>query len=351
MALSDQETICIYKHLNKVFKEDLHISRPLVQMLRQQGLEHEASECSFLTARRMLSSDQPSSALGFLEICRQIGHPDKEEIDSLMIIAELTGKDSQAVMSRLFPLIDPLSDYESLEFLRQGRLLQLEAGVDVLVQDEISNSFYLILDGTIHIHMQSSDDQLSLTRLQAGDFFGEFASIYRLPRSATASTETPSLLLELSEGDIGQLIDSSPLAGEYLIDIVKRRMIHSMSRSHPALMHIDAIDRDWLAEKSSVLEFSKGSTIDKTSIPENHCAVLFIGSLEVTNPQDGHPNTLKSHDMFGCKAMPVNSDHDMQLRVLERCFVYCIPIDIFLSFRNAYADFDRWITAYCDVEN
>ncbi len=337
MPLSEEEILRVYQHLNRVFKEDLHISRPLVQMLRNQDGMKAASEQAFLTAGHMLASHQPSSALGFLEVCRQAGHPPEDEVNSLMVIAELTGEVSETAQGRLFPLIEELSDSEGLAFLQQGRLQAFDAGNNVLTQNEVSDSFYLILDGSIHIHMQTGEQHITLTKLAAGNFFGEFASIYHLPRSATATAITDALLLELSANDIQKLIETSPFAGEYLVNIVKRRMIHSMSRSHPALARIAPIDRDWLAEKAIIIEFAKNLNLAKNPIPVGYYAIVFIGRLIA---QDASV-TLDVHAMFGGEGQAFTP-----LTVVERSFVYCIPEEVFTSFRNAYAEFNDWVVAW-----
>jgi|UPI00036979F2 hypothetical protein len=337
MALSDQETLLVYQHLHRVFKEDLHISRPLVQMLRHMGLEREASECAFLTARHMLASHQPASALGFLEICRQIGHPSESDINALMVMAELTGEEAGAAKNRVFPLLEQLSDGESLALIRHGSLHRFPAGADVLVQGEVSQSFYLILAGDIHIHMQADGHYLDISKLSSGDFFGEFASVYHLPRSATATTLTPALLLELSEPDIQQLMESSPLAGEYLLDIVKRRMVYSLSCGHPALHGIATIDRDWLADNSQVLEFPAGALVTATDIPSEHCAIVFLGEF-VHADGDQHVDV---HDLIACSEQPF-----VPLRAVQRSFVFAFSVEVFQSFRNAYAEFDAWVNGH-----
>jgi len=341
MPLNDQETLLVYQYLNRVFKEDLHISRPLVHLQRQMGSQREASECAFLTARRMLASHQPGSALGFLEICRQIGHPSESDINALMVMAELTGEGAGAAKNRVFPLLEQLSDGESLAFIRHGSLHRLPAGKDVLEQDEMSDSFYLILSGEIHIHMQADGHYVDLSTLRAGDFFGEFASVYHLPRSATATTLTPSLLLELSEPDIQQLMDVSPLAGEYLLEIVKKRMIYSMSCSHPALYGIATIDRDWVAESSQVLEFPVGAVVTADDLPAEHCAIVFLGEF-VQVSGDAH---VYVHDMIACSAQVF-----MPLTAVQRSFVFAFPFEVFQSFRNAYAEFDDWVKHYLPAE-
>ncbi len=344
MALNDREMLLVYEHLNRVFREDLHISRPLVRMLRAAGKEREASEHAFLTAQRMVSSHLPGSALGFLEICRQIGHPSEEEVDSLAAIAELTAKDTQKTgRSRLFSLIAQLSDQEGMDFIRHGNLLRFDAGRDVLRQGEISDSFYLILDGAVHIHMQVENVEFSISTLHRGDFFGEFASVYHLPRSATATTLRPCLLLEFSESDIQRLMRSSPLAGEYLLNVVRQRMVHSMSRGHAALADLDEIDRDWLAERSTVLEFPSQSRVIAERLPAGHWVVLFIGSMRCQGER-GEEKRLEVHDMFPSALLHRGDWKD--LRAIDRTFVYCIPDDVFVSFRNAYLSFDEWVVRH-----
>ncbi len=343
MALNERELLLVYERLNEIFREDIRISRPLVQMLRQAGKDREASEIAFLTAQRMISSQRSESALGFLEMCRQIGHPSEDEINSLMVIAELTGEDSETRgNSSVFPLVSQLSDQESMDFIAHGDLRRFNVGETVLEQDEVSDSFYLILDGRVHIHMHSGNSELSLNQLGPGDFFGEFASIYHLPRSATATTLTPCLLLELSEEDIQKLMQASPLAGEYLLNIVRQRMVYSMSCGHPALADIAEIDREWMAKKSSIYEFSSQQQLQADSLPEGQWAIVFIGAFE-RKKETGETKRFEAGEMFST-TLPAEETW----QACGRTFVYCLSADVFASFCNAYVPFEEWVQSHVE---
>ena len=68
MALKDAELLRSYGLLHKVFPEDLHIARPLIQMVQQQQRLPLARELALAMARRMLATGKAGHAMGFLAL-------------------------------------------------------------------------------------------------------------------------------------------------------------------------------------------------------------------------------------------------------------------------------------------
>ena len=203
MALNDQELITAYADLHRTFPEDLHIARPLIHMLQGADDIDAARELALGMARRMLARGKSGSAIGFLEMCRNLEHPNTDEVEALASIARLTTDgpiDLETGSSQVFTLIDQLSDHEAMEFIRQARLVSFTANADVVRQGEVSRNFYLLLEGHMRVHLLAgSGHRIDLDTLGPGHYFGEFACVYQLPRSATVTAVEPSLVLEFSD--------------------------------------------------------------------------------------------------------------------------------------------------------
>jgi len=349
MSLDDDALMLIYKDLHKVFPEDLHIARPLINMLQKCNETVQARNLALTMARRMLASGKGTYALGFLSICEQLEHPDQEEIEDLSNMARITDSGPIEVdsdKSHTFALIDGLSDPEAMDFLQQGRLMQVKQGEDIVVQGDISRTFYLILEGEVQVHIlmhDGHDEQLST--LKAGHFFGEFACVYNLPRSAMVTAKENSLLLEFSDLAISQLIQRFPIAGEYLMRTVQARMIHAMTHSHPAFAELPEADRRWVAEESRVREFADGQTIIGAKHHPNSCCIILFGEAQAKrNEKDTSVDcTLKTGDMFGDVSRYIQLPPNTEVHALNHTLVCCMPAEIFQSFMNAYASFEQWV--------
>ncbi|MDX8407583.1 MAG: cyclic nucleotide-binding domain-containing protein [Mariprofundaceae bacterium] len=338
-----------YKDLHKVFPEDLHVARPLIHMLQKRNETVQARDLALTMARRMLASGRGTHALGFLAICEQLEHPEKDEINALLNMARITGSGPVEVdsdRSHSFALIDQLSDAEAMDFLQQGRLIQAKSGTDIVRQGDISRTFYLILEGEVQVHIVMDDGHDEpLSTLRAGHFFGEFACVYNLPRSAMVTAREDSLLLEFSDLSISQLMQRFPMAGEYLMRTVQARMIHAMTHSHPAFAELPEADRRWVAEESRLREFGDNQVImDKQHHPDSCCIILF-GKAEARRTQGDTAIdcTLNTGDMFGDVSRYIQLPPETEVRASDHTLICCMPGEIFQSFMNAYASFEQWV--------
>jgi len=354
MALNEQELTLAYDALLKAFPEDLHIARPMIQMLQDRGDNEAARDLSMDMARRMLALGYSTYALAFITICEQLKHPDTDEIASIKTMAELTlSATHQDDDVKMFELIETLSDAEAKDFLKQGTLLKVQAGKSIVKQGEISRKFYLILDGIMRVHVETRNGQdIDLTNLQKGEFFGEFACVYHLPRTATVTASTEVTVLEFEDTVITELLDVSPEAGESLIGIVQRRMIVSVSHSHPIFANIEDADRAWLAEEALLKEFEKGQSLLEDSSLQ-YFYILAFGKAQASREIDGKMLTceLGIHTLFGNGHDLLMMPEGTTLLAAERCLVCKVPLAIFDAFAKAYGGFEHWAEKHAATRN
>ncbi|MDQ6989660.1 MAG: cyclic nucleotide-binding domain-containing protein [Mariprofundaceae bacterium] len=232
----------------------------------------------------------------------------------------------------------------------------MDAGQDIVEQGEISRNFYLILDGAMRVHIQTAAGQhIDLVTLEKGNFFGEFACVYQLPRTATVTAATDAVVLKFSDAAVAQLIDSSPMAGDSLMAVVQRRMVESMSYGHQAFVELPAVDRGWLADEAELLEYSSGDCIGKKgSFGADHFYIIAFGKAAASRDVGGGKTLhceLGVNAMFGDGSRLLSFPAGTELHAFERCLVCKIPIEIFDSFFNAYGGFEHWLEKHVATQN
>ena len=349
MPLTDEKMKRVYWDLHEIFPEDLHIARPLIHMLQTSGDTEGAREMAMSMARRMLSKGRANDSYGFLELCKLLDHPDTDEIEAMASIARLTSDgpiDVETGTGKTFILVDQLSDYETRDFLEHGRLFEVEAGKDIVKQGEVNRNFYLILEGAMNVHMDTTTGHhIELSKLHPGHFFGEFACVYQLPRSATVTAAADSLLLEFSDLTVSQLMQRSPIAGERLMKIVKSRLILSMSYGHPAMTELPEADRKWLADESHLLEFQGNSLIPHNGEIKDRCFIIAYGTATARRTVDGQviEMPMATGDMFGDASPYLTLPPDTSIYTNGHCLVCSVPRQVFHSFMNAYGNFESWV--------
>ncbi len=351
MVLNDEELLNVYHTLHSVFPEDIHVARSLIRMLKQCHDVAQARDLALMMARRMLASGQASRASAFLQLCRRLKHPGHEEIKALTTLVAITtdepaNQQPGSTEPRTFMLIDQLSDQEALDFFRLARLLHVEKGADIVQQGDTGSCFWIILEGGMHVHVAApGKGRIHLGNLGPGQFFGEFSCLYHLPRSATVTANAPSMLLEFSDSALSRLMQKSPLAGEQMLRTIRTRVVQAMSRSHPAMAGIPEVDRRWLSEGSSVLEFRKGDLVGRQGHLDEGCYVIAHGSVRACVKRDSEMlcATLKSGKMFGDISPYLRLPLNAEIRANEHCLICRMPGKIFHSFMNVYGKFEEWV--------
>jgi len=334
----------IYRDLLPLFPDDMHLARPLIQLLQQAGKVETAAALAMNMARRMQTSGRHSEELGFLAMCRQLNHSDIESIKDMESMAQIMVDSSsgEADSGRVFSLVEQLSDQEVRAFLLQGEYLQASSGSPVVVQGEISKSFFLILRGTMDVEMTTpAGDKVLLANLKAGEYFGEFACIYEVPRSATVRAHDHASLLKFSDQTIHDLIERSPIAGERLMQVVQRRMIKSLTFEHPAFAELADDDRQWLAESSKVRSFQAGEMISQDCTSASQWLIMLHGEQEWLTGLKRSGSVAAGTMVYG--GSKFLSRNDTMMRSTDHSLICEAPTSIFTSFMQAYGGFDRWV--------
>ncbi len=348
MPLNHDRLLLCYKILHNIFPEDMHIARPLIQMLLQRNQIEQAQNLALSTARRMLAIGNAEKTIGFLTICQQLDHPEKEDINSLQKMAKIANNNPLTQEyykpSHSFALIEQLSDQEGLDFLKQGQLKHVKQGEDIVRQGETSQTFYLILEGNVEVNIMTGKERKKhVNMLRPGHFFGEFACVYKLPRSATVTAIDKLLLLEFSDQSISKLMQHSPLAGDYLMRTVQSRMVHAMTYSVPAFAEIPEEDRLWTAEESILDEYQAGEEIIISSQIGKSCLILLSGKAELRLHAGAKQEELTPGSIFGDVSPYIQLPSSAEIKAREHTLVCRIPENIFQSFMNVYTSFEQHI--------
>lgn len=109
-----------------------------------------------------------------------------------------------------------------------GALLRCKrypAGTEIITVDQPGEIAYIILDGSIKVHIDQPDgSQVILAVLGAGEVVGEMSLADSLGRSATATTLEPSTLLLMDRATFLASLREMPTMTHNLVNILSRRL-------------------------------------------------------------------------------------------------------------------------------
>jgi CRP/FNR family cyclic AMP-dependent transcriptional regulator len=117
------------------------------------------------------------------------------------------------------------------------------AGTNVLTIEQPGEAVYIILHGTVKIHVEQGDGRdVILAILGAGDLLGEMSLIDSIGRSASALTLENSLMLWMDKQTFNYLLDEFPPVARNLVRILSARVRLSDQLIH-ALATLDVYGR------------------------------------------------------------------------------------------------------------
>ena len=166
-------------------------------------------------------------------------------------------------------LFKDLSNKE-IDFLSQlVHVRHFEAGEKIFKQGDPGVGMYLILNGTVDIIMHdpsveikpSESQEVFITRLEAGDFFGELSLIEEPSfRSASSISQTRSCLIGFFKPDLLQVIQRNPLTGNKislrLAEILGKRLRETTEKVTELYIEVNHLKKDPAGTASSEKHFT-----------------------------------------------------------------------------------------------
>jgi small-conductance mechanosensitive channel/CRP-like cAMP-binding protein len=152
-------------------------------------------------------------------------------------VSPLEGGDVAAALSTV-PLLAPLTPDELARLATQVSRLPYASGEAIVREGEPGDSFYLIERGSVAVSIGDGDGGTRLlSRMAAGDYFGEMSLLTGEPRSATVVAESDVAVLEVERVDFEQILAANPALLEPISQIAARRQEaqRETRRAQPAL--------------------------------------------------------------------------------------------------------------------
>lgn len=121
--------------------------------------------------------------------------------------------------SSVIPLFAGFSQEEFNAFTRVMNVHPLPASLPVVVQHDDGKSVFIIASGSVKVFTTMlSGDRVDLAVLRSGDFFGEMSFLTGKPRTATVETAEDSVILEVTEDKLREVITQRP----HILDVLRK---------------------------------------------------------------------------------------------------------------------------------
>ena len=138
-------------------------------------------------------------------------------------MANIRTDDTRNLLSyiKLFEGLTP----EQLDWVAQrAHRRNFEAGRNVMTIEQPGETVYVILHGSVKIHVEQGERDVILAILGAGDMLGEMSLIDSIGRSASAVTLETSLMLWMDKITFMYMLDNFPPVARNLVKIMTARV-------------------------------------------------------------------------------------------------------------------------------
>ena len=109
------------------------------------------------------------------------------------------------------PLFEALNDADIEELAQSTRIQDYRAGQIIVIEGRVGAAFFILASGSVEvIKRRGQSDEAVLATLQAGDFFGELATMRHVPRSASVRALQDSTCLVIRRADFEAYISKFP---------------------------------------------------------------------------------------------------------------------------------------------
>lgn len=148
-----------------------------------------------------------------------------------MSISDTASHNRLQELSTIYPELANITDPLWLETIEQAKSMNVAADTTLFSSTATCNNFMLILEGTIRIYQTAPDGrEITLYRVQAGDLciLSLNSLLKKKSFNAIAVSESPVKALALSSENFKNMMNSSQMFRDYVINILTERLCETI---------------------------------------------------------------------------------------------------------------------------
>lgn len=181
----------------------------------------------------------------------------------MLRMADTRTDDTRNILGYI-PLFEGLSPTDLNWVAMRAHRRVFPAGANIITAEQPGEAVYVILHGTVKIHIEQSDGRdVVLSILGAGDTLGEMSLLDSAGRSASAITLEDSLLLWMDKPSFQQMLKDFPPVAHNLVRILasRVRLANELIQALATLDVYGRVARQLLAFADKYGEFAEGNSV------------------------------------------------------------------------------------------
>jgi CRP-like cAMP-binding protein/uncharacterized protein (DUF2236 family)/bacterioferritin-associated ferredoxin len=159
---------------------------------------------------------------------------------------------------RAVSLFEGLPDEQLASVAARAEVVTMGAGRVLMQQGERGDEFFVIDSGSVRITASRRDEEVLLDQLDAGDVFGEIATLTGEPRTASARTATRCTLIRLTRAALLDAMASDDALAQTVWSHYAERRFEYAAETQSALARMSRASRIAFLRQGETLELSAG---------------------------------------------------------------------------------------------
>lgn len=190
-----------------------------------------------------------------------------------------------------------------------GRLFQERSfgfGDTIVAEGEVPDGMYVLAGGSARVLVVHDGREMTLARLQAGDWFGETALLDRTTRTATVRASEAVSALWLDRVVFDALLELHPEIRGAFGDQARVEMLHRFLRTHAAFEDLSLEAASAMYPELRVVEVEVGAVLVREGEPGGTMYLVEDGRLEATTGSGEDRRSIgfmRTGDIFGERSL------------------------------------------------
>ncbi|MGV8118727.1 MAG: Crp/Fnr family transcriptional regulator [Candidatus Xenobiia bacterium LiM19] len=118
-----------------------------------------------------------------------------------------------------------LGEETKKDLLCHAKLIKYESGETIIKKDHSGKTFWIVSKGRVTARTKNeAGEEIILQEMKPGDFFGEIALLYQMPRTVDIVAEEEVELYMLSQKNFEQFLSSNKKIEDEIRDFAEKRL-------------------------------------------------------------------------------------------------------------------------------
>ena len=217
------------------------------------------------------------------------------------------------------PLLSSLSRDELISFASKVEVGEYQPEQAIIRQGDQGDTMFILVEGSVAV-VREGTPRVTLSLLSEGAFFGEYALLTDLKRTATVQALEDCTVLTITRAVMRMLVLEHPPVFKVLLRFFRDRMLGNLTHTHDLFRPFTREQRHDLIRKFSFLEVPPGRVLVQQGQKPDGLYLVVCGRARV-HRSGKLPSPLQTGEMFNKTALMNRGYSSHTVKTQSKCWL------------------------------